>query len=151
MPPLRQRSLEDLPLRNDSPKTQKLSVECGSLSARHCGTSPALLGPEDLRASQLSLVHEKQASWSRLNQTFCARRFLSRITLGQDWAITHIPFPRKEQTLPVVLSLAEVRQCLAAIPHTAHPAARFLEDGSALQLALSGDVSRESSGLQHPR
>jgi len=70
-----------------------------------------------------------------LNQTFCARRFLSRIPLGQDWAITHIPFPRKEQTLPVVLSLAEVRQCLAAIPHRTDRMALTTAYAAGLRLA----------------
>ena len=101
--------------RNLSPKTQRLDVECVSLYARHFRTSPERLGPEDMRAYQRYLVHDKQVSWSRFNQRVCALRFLSRVTLGNDWAITPIPFPRKEHTLPVVLSPSEVAQCLGAL------------------------------------
>jgi integrase/recombinase XerD len=117
MTPLRQRYVEDMQVRNLSPKTQRLYVECVSLYARHFRRSPELLGAEDIRAYQLYLVHDKQVSWSRFNQSVCALRFLYRITLGKDWAITHIPFPRKEHKLPVVLSPAEVAQFLGAITH----------------------------------
>ncbi|RPJ50860.1 MAG: integrase, partial [Acidobacteria bacterium] len=76
MTPLRQRYLEDLQLRNYSVKTQQLYIECVSLFARHFNRSPELLGPEEIRTYQLFLIHEKQVSWSRFNQTVCALRFL---------------------------------------------------------------------------
>jgi site-specific recombinase XerD len=117
MTPLRQRYIEDMPLRNYSPKTQQLYVECVSLFARSFKRSPERLGPEHIRAYQLYLVHEKKSSWSRFNQTVCARRFLYRLTLGKDWRITHIPFPRAEKKLPMVLSQTAVAQCFAAIPN----------------------------------
>jgi integrase/recombinase XerD len=116
MTPLRQRYLQDLQLRNYSPKTQEVYVECVSLFARYFGKSPDLLGPEDIRAYQLYLAHEKKASWSRFNQTVCALRFLYRHTLHKDWIVQHIPFPRKESRLPEVLSPEEVSRLLAAIP-----------------------------------
>jgi integrase/recombinase XerD len=116
MTPLRQRYRQDLQLRNYSPKTQQVYEECVSLFARHFGKSPELLGPEQIRTYQLYLAHEKQASWSRFNQTVCALRFLYRHTLHKDWIIQHIPFPRKQSRLPQVLSLEEVSRFLQAIP-----------------------------------
>ena len=116
MTPLRQRYRQDLQLRNYSVKTQQVYEECVSLFARHFGKSPDLLGPEQIRTYQLYLAHEKQASWSRFNQTVCALRFLYRHTLHKDWIIQHIPFPRKESRLPQVLSLEEVSRFLQAIP-----------------------------------
>jgi site-specific recombinase XerD len=116
MTPLRQRYRQDLQLRNYASKTQQVYEECVSLFARHFGKSPELLGPEQIRTYQLYLAHEKQASWSRFNQTVCALRFLYRHTLHKDWIIQHIPFPRKESRLPQVLSLEEVSQFLEAIP-----------------------------------
>lgn len=115
MTPLRQRYREDLQLRNYALKTQQAYVECVAQFARYFNKSPALLGPEQIRAYQLYLVHSKKASWSRFNQTVCALRFLYGKTLGKDWAIRHIPFPRTEKKLPVVLSPAEVVQFFAAI------------------------------------
>lgn len=115
MTPLRQRYLEDLQVRNYARKTQQAYVECVSQFARYFKQSPERLGPEQIRTYQLYLVHEKKVSWSRFNQTVCALRFLYGKTLGKDWAITHIPFPRRERKLPVVLSAAEVVQFFAAL------------------------------------
>jgi site-specific recombinase XerD len=115
MTELRQRYLQDLRLRNYSPKTLQTYVECVSLFARYFERSPEELGPEHIREYQRYLVEEKKCSWSRFNQTVCALRFLYRNTLGCDWAISHIPFPRKQKKLPVVLSRDEAAQLLAAI------------------------------------
>jgi site-specific recombinase XerD len=115
MTELRQRYLQDLRLRNYAPKTLQTYVECVSLFARYFKRSPEELGPNHIREYQRFLVEEKKCSWSRFNQTVCALRFLYRITLGRDWAISHIPFPRKQKKLPVVLSRDEAAQFLAAI------------------------------------
>lgn len=115
MTELRQRYLQDLRLRNYAPKTLQTYVECVSLFARYFKRSPEELGPEHIREYQRFLVEEKKCSWSRFNQTVCALRFLYRNTLRRDWAISHIPFPRKQKKLPVVLSREEAAQFLAAI------------------------------------
>jgi site-specific recombinase XerD len=115
MTELRQRYLEDLRLRNYAPKTLQTYVECVSLFARYFKRSPEVLEPQHIRQYQLYLVDEKKCSWSRFNQTVCALRFLYRNTLGRDWVITHIPFPRKQKKLPVVLSPDEAALFLAAI------------------------------------
>lgn len=115
MTELRQRYLQDLRLRNYAPKTLQTYVGCVSLFARHFKRSPEDLGPEHIREYQRYLVEEKKCSWSRFNQTVCALRFLYRNTLGRDWAVTHIPFPRKQKKLPIVLSRDEAAQFLAAI------------------------------------
>ena len=120
MTPLRQRYLEDLQLRNYSVKTQQVYVECVSLFARHFGRSPERLGPEEIRAYQLYLIQEKQVSWSRFNQTVCALRFLYGTTLQKDWIIKHLPFPRKETRLPVILSPAQVSTLLESISNPRH-------------------------------
>jgi integrase/recombinase XerD len=115
MTELRQRYLQDLRVRNYAPKTLQTYVGCVSQFARYFKRSPADLGPEHIREYQRYLVEEKKCSWSRFNQTVCALRFLYRNTLGRDWAVTHIPFPRKQKKLPIVLSRDEAAQFLAAI------------------------------------
>ena len=113
--PLRQRMIDDMTVRNLSPRTRDCYVSQVANFAKHFGKSPELLGPEEIRLYQLYLVHEKKVSWAYFNQSVCALRFLYRITLQKDWAIEHIPFPRTERKLPVVLSLSEVAQFLGAI------------------------------------
>lgn len=134
MTELRQRYLEDLRLRNYSPKTLQTYVECVSLFARYFKRSPEELGPEHIREYQLYLVEEKKCSWSRFNQTVCALRYLYRNTLGRDWAISHIPFPRKQRKLPVVLSRDEAALLLASIKSLKHRAVLSLCYGAGLRI-----------------
>lgn len=115
MTPLRQRMIEDMRVRNLSIKTQKTYVERVARFARHFGKSPEQLGPEQIRAYLVYLVEEKKASWSQHNQTVCALRFLYGVTLGKKWIIEHIPHAKKEQKLPVVLSLEEVSRFFEAV------------------------------------
>src|SRR5689334_13198257 len=74
MTPLRRRMIEDMRLRNLSPRTIDTDVDRVAAFARHFGTSPEHLGPEHIRAYLLHLV-EPEASWATFNQTRCALRF----------------------------------------------------------------------------
>jgi len=115
MTTLRQRMTDDLKVRNRSSRTIKTYVGQVANFARYFGRSPELLGPEEIRQYQVYLVNERQVSWSYFNQAVCALRFLYRHTLGRDWVVAHIPFPRQPKKLPVVLSQAEVIRLFDAI------------------------------------
>jgi integrase/recombinase XerD len=108
MTELRRRMLEELRLRNYSLHTQRAYIRCLANFAKHFGTAPDRLGPEHIRAYQLFLVQQKKLSWSPFNQTVCALRFFYHDVLHRKWMIEHIPYPRHEQKLPVVLSPTEV-------------------------------------------
>ncbi len=113
MTTLRQRMTDDL--RNRSLRTINTYIACVAHFARHFGKSPELLGPEEIRQYQVYLVEQRRVSWSYFNQAVCALRFLYRHTLGRDWAVAHIPFPRQPQKLPVVLSQTEVIRLFDAV------------------------------------
>jgi site-specific recombinase XerD len=116
MTPLRQRFIDDLRLRNKSPRTIETYVLRVALFARHFGRSPDLLGPQEVRAYQQHLL-ARQVSWSMFNQSVCALRFLYQVTLGRPEVITHLPFAKRPRTVPVVLSPEEVVRLLdAALP-----------------------------------
>ena len=79
------------------------------------------MGPEEIRAYQLYLTNEKQLAPATLVIVVAALRFLYRVTLQKTWAIeTVIPAPKKPQTLPVVLSPAEMGQFLDSVQHPKH-------------------------------
>lgn len=107
MTPLRQRFIDDLRLRNYSPRTIATYVTGVVRVARHFHRSPDLLGPDDIRAFQLELLRRK-VSWCQFNQTVCALRFLYTVTLGRPEMVGHIPFGKRPKTLPIVLSPEEV-------------------------------------------
>jgi site-specific recombinase XerD len=120
MTALRQRMLEDLRLRNYSPRTLKIYVDHVARFARHFGKSPEQLGPEEIRAYQVYLINEKHASWSTFNQAVCALRFLYRVTLSRPWTVEQVPFARPTRRLPAVLSPDEVERLLAAVSNRKH-------------------------------
>ena len=95
MTTLRQRMIEDMGVRNFSLNTQKICVDRVAKFAQHFGKSPELLGPEEIRTYQVYLIYDRNASWSSRAQHVSALRFLYNLTLEKEWAIRHIPGPRK--------------------------------------------------------
>ena len=121
MTALRRRMLEDMQVRHLSAGTQQVYLQHIARFARYCGRSPAVLGPEEIRAYQLHLTNEKQLTPATLVIVVSALRFLSRVTLHKTWSIEAvIPAPKKPQTLPVVLSPAEVVRLLDSVKNLKH-------------------------------
>jgi hypothetical protein len=115
MTPLRQRMIEDMQIRNFSPRTIECYIDHVACFARHFGRSPEKLGLEEIRKYQVYLVQEKQASWCSFNQAVGVLRFLYRVTLPRPWPVSMIPFPKRPKRLPVVLSPEEVQQLLGCV------------------------------------
>jgi len=111
--PLRRRYIDDLRLRNKSPRTIETYVLRVVQFSRHFGRSPEQLGPDELRAYQQHLLL-RRVSWSMFNQSVCALRFLYNVTLARPHLIVHLPFAKRPRLLPVVLSPEEVVRFLAA-------------------------------------
>jgi len=104
--PLRRRFVEDLQVRNYSPRTVECYVFHVGRFAQYFGRSPDQLGPEEVRAYQVYLAREKQASRADFNQAVCALRFLYRVTRPREWPVAMIPFAKKPKKLPTVLATA---------------------------------------------
>lgn len=113
MTPLRQRLVDDLRLRNYSPRTIQCYVAHVARFAKHFGKSPEVLGSEEIRAFQLHLL-ERKSSWSQFNQAVSALRFLYGKTLGRSEIVPMLPYGKRPKTLASVLSPEEVAQLLEA-------------------------------------
>jgi site-specific recombinase XerD len=111
--------IEDLQLRNRSPRTIEAYISHVARFAKFHGRSPELLGPEDVRAYQIHL-RESGASWSLFNQAVCAFKFLYAVTLRVDWPVAHIPYGHRPRALRVVLSQDEVVRLLAAVDNVVY-------------------------------
>jgi len=114
MTPLRQRLIDDLQLRNRSPRTISCYVRAVARFAQHFGRSPEDLDSEHTRQYQLHLLQQR-VSWCRFNQAVSALRFLYRVTLQRPDVVFLIPYGKKPKTLPAVLSPDEVRRLLDAV------------------------------------
>lgn len=132
---LRKRMIEDLRIRNYSERTIETYVQCVAQFARHFRRSPDQLGPEDVRSYQVWLTETKQASWTVFNQSVSSLRFLYRVTLGRDTEIDRIPFAKRENKLPDVLSGAEIAAFFRAIDNLKHRTALMTMYASGLRIS----------------
>jgi len=113
--------IEDMQIRNLAPDTQRSYLQQISQFARHFGKSPELLGPADIRAYQIHLIHDRHLSASSILVAVAAIRFLYKVTLKREWSIEEVvPTCRKPQRLPVVLSRDEVSRFLDAVEMLKH-------------------------------
>jgi site-specific recombinase XerD len=120
MTPLRKRMIDEMQLRNFSPKTVQCYVEIVARFARHFNKSPDKLGTEEVRTYLLHLVQEKKRAWGTYKQALAALRYFYRWVVKGPEIVEDIRCPRPERRLPVVLSFDEVRRFFAAIPSFKH-------------------------------
>lgn len=136
MPPLRQRMIEDMRLRNFSPHTVDAYILAVRQFAQHLGRSPEQAGGDEVRAYLLHLVQEKQVSWSRYNIARCALQFLFRITLGREDRFARLPCARTPKRLPTVLCTDELRRLFdVAARDVKHKALLMTLYGSGLRVS----------------
>jgi len=153
MTSLRQSMIEDLQIRNYSPGTIDVYVRLVASFAQHFGRSPHLLEREHIREYQRFLIQEKRVSWTTFNQTVCALRFLYRVTLDRGSMVEHIPFPKQEKKLPVVLSRAEIGAFFSVIKNLKHRTALQTMYGAGLRVSEAlrlniADIDRHRGVLQ---
>jgi site-specific recombinase XerD len=113
MTALRKRLIEDMQVRNYSPRTVEAYVAAVVKLTKHFMKAPDQLTNEELRAFQVHLLSAK-TSWSQFNQIVCGLRFFYGTTLGRPEVVKALPYGKRPKVLPVVLSMEEVAQLLAA-------------------------------------
>jgi site-specific recombinase XerD len=109
--------IEDMRIRNLSPRTIDCYTRQVARFARHFGRSPEELGRQEIREYQQHLIYEREVSESLLIQVVAALRFLYRVTLDEDWPVRFIPYPKRPRKQPVVLSTGEMARFLDAACH----------------------------------
>ncbi|MEX2375531.1 MAG: tyrosine-type recombinase/integrase [Dehalococcoidia bacterium] len=112
---LRRKMLADLQLRNYAARTQTMCLSRVAQMAAHLGRCPSLLTPEEVGDFLRYYRLEAGASLSAYKQMTAALRFLYRITLKREGMVPHLPYPRRSERRPVVLSRDDVARLLARI------------------------------------
>lgn len=112
---LRQRMIEDMQLRGLSEGTQKNYVRVVRQLAEYSKKSPDIITKEELRQYFIYLKNIKGVAPKTFGVALAGIKFIYRFTLRREWPILDLMRPRREQKLPVVLSLAEVGRILSQI------------------------------------
>ncbi len=115
MTPLRQRLIDDLRLRNYSPRTLQASVAAVLKLTRYFRLAPEQLSAEPIRPFQLHLVQQR-VSFSLLNQVTAGRHFCDAITLGRPDLVHKMAYGKRPQRLPTLLAPDEITRLFGAAP-----------------------------------
>jgi integrase/recombinase XerD len=112
---LRKRMIECLQLRGLSERTQEAYLRAVRQLAEHYHKSPDQITEEELRQYFLYLKNVKKYSRAAATIAICGIKFFFERTLEKEWTTFTLVRPPREQKLPVILSLEEVRRILQAV------------------------------------
>ncbi len=113
--PLRERMIEDMRIRGMGDKAQKAHIRAIKDFAGFLKRSPDTAGPDDLRAYQLHMT-DAGITPPTFNARIMALRFFFGTTCGREEMKRYMQFRRQPRKLPVVFSVEEVFDLLAAAP-----------------------------------
>jgi integrase/recombinase XerD len=120
MTKLRQRMIEELRLRNSSEETVRNYIGYVERFAKHYGKSPERMSAEQVRSYLLYLLEVRKLSWSAIQGSRAALRFLYVRVLKQSWFDEEIQRPKRHPQLPTVLSADEITRILDATRNLTH-------------------------------
>jgi integrase/recombinase XerD len=120
MTKLRQRMMEELQLRNSSEETIRSYISGVKRFAAHYRKSPEQMSAEDVREYLLYLRNQRKLSWSAIQVSRAALRFLYVRVLKQHWVDDEILPPKRHPKLPTVLSAEEISRILDATRNLKH-------------------------------
>ena len=132
---LREQMKGDLELRGLSCRTQEIYLGQVRDFSRHFNRSPLHLGEREIKEYLLYLIREKRASYSWVNQCYCALKFLYETTLHRKWIMERVPCTKRERDLPVVLDREEVEALFSVTRNVKHRAILMLIYSSGLRVS----------------
>jgi integrase/recombinase XerD len=99
-------------VRGFAERTRETYLAAVARLARHDRRAPDRLSSAEVQAYLVPMLREEHLAWSTCNIAVQAFRFLYHTTLGRPAPSFTIPGPKHRQTLPELLSPAEVRRLL---------------------------------------
>ena len=150
--PLRQRMIEDMRMRKLESRTQEGYNRAVRKLTVYLKRSPDTATVEDLRNFQLHLV-DAGTSPITLNATLTGLKFFFDITLGRGELMARMQPVKLPRTVPVVLSMQEAAELIAAARNVKHQAALSVAYGAGLRASevcrlKVGDVDSQRMALR---
>jgi integrase/recombinase XerD len=119
---IRDKMRDDLDWRGFASKTKKEYLQRAQNFVAYYHRPPTELGEREVREFLLYLVNEKKTGSAIQHMYVAAIKFLYTRTLARPEVVANIPWPKRPQTLPDILTGEEVEllfQQIASIKHRA--------------------------------
>jgi site-specific recombinase XerD len=137
---LLQRLHDELVRRQYSPITIRSYVRIVEHFRREVSGRLDRLGPETIRRYHLSLLQEGRVSVETVVTHVCALRFFCRHVLRRRNVYEELPYPKRRDRLPVVLSPEEVQRLIAGAKNLYHRTLLLTLYGAGLRRAELCDL-----------
>lgn len=132
---LRDRMVQDMQVRDFSPRTQEAYLAAVRGLAAHYHKGPDLLSDEEIHRYLLHVRDERQLSASTRNQIRCGLKFFYDVTVRRPQAALTVPVARQPQKLPAILSREEVTRLLEATTTLRHRVLLMITYGGGLRVS----------------
>ncbi len=135
MSQLRQDMINAMQLRNFSENTQKSYITVIKQFASYYKRSPANITEQEAQNYILYLVKEKKLSWSSCNVVVSGIRFFYKTILKKNQDNFYLPFAKKEQHLPDILTRDEIKTLLSVTKNHKHHAIFMIAYSAGLRVS----------------
>jgi site-specific recombinase XerD len=114
--------LQELQRRNYSQTTVTSYIKIVADFAKYFQRPPDQLGPDDIRAYQLHLLHERKQGVRTVGTQTAALRFFFCKTLKRNYPVEEVPYPRAPRKLPIILTQEEAIRLIDSASNLFHRA-----------------------------
>ncbi len=105
--------------RRYSPNTIKAYSDCARNFLKHCKKEARQINKSDVK-NYLDYLAEKPLSPSSLNQSLMAIKFMLEQILNKRWYFIKLPYSKKPDKKPEVLSKAEIKRLIESVKNQEH-------------------------------
>lgn len=146
---IREKMTADLDLRGFAATTKKEYLQRAQNFVAYYDRPPTELGEREIREFLLYLVNERKTGSATQHMYIAAIKFLYTTTLNRPEVVAKIPWPKRAQTLPDILTGEEVEQIFQQIASLKHRAILMTAYGAGLR--ISEACSLETSDIDSKR
>jgi integrase/recombinase XerD len=146
---IRDKMTADLDLRGFAATTKKEYLQRAQNFVAYYHRPPTELGEREVREFLLYLVNEKKTGSATQHMYIAAIKFLYTTTLDRPDVVANIPWPKRPQTLPDILTGEEIERLFRQISSIKHRAILMTAYGAGLR--ISEACSLKASDLDSKR
>ena len=132
---IREKMTADLDLRGFAATTKKEYLQRAQNFVAYYDRPPTELGEREIREFLLYLVNERKTGSATQHMYIAAIKFLYTTTLNRPEVVAKIPWPKRPQTLPDILTGEEVERIFQQIASLKHRAILMIAYGAGLRIS----------------